>query len=156
MILQDFLSGKRSIKLQNDLTIYACLVIFSLSSTWFKDFLPRALNEIVLAYSLLLIGIGLCDRLNNNKAIKSLGLCSFGIYLIHPLSMNVVKILIARIAPQLTTQVTIVSMLFFSLSSFFLSWWAVSILIKNEWSARYMFGATSKRNTQLMAYSENK
>jgi peptidoglycan/LPS O-acetylase OafA/YrhL len=90
------------------------------------------------------MGISLGDRLNKNKAIKNLGLCFFGIYLIHPLSMNMVKILMARIAPQLTTQVTIISMLVFSLSSFFLSWWAVGILIKNECLARYMFGATSK------------
>ena len=108
-----------------------------------------------MAYSLLLIGIGLGDRLNNNKLIKSLGLCSFGIYLIHPLPMNVVKILIARITPHLTTQVTIFSILVFSVSSFFLSWWAVSILIKNQWLARYMFGAIPTRNTQLMAHLEH-
>jgi peptidoglycan/LPS O-acetylase OafA/YrhL len=120
-----------------------------------KVFLPSALNEVILAYSLLLIGIGLGDRLNNNKLIKSLGLCSFGIYLIHPLPMNVVKILIARITPHLTTQVTIFSILVFSVSSFFLSWWAVSILIKNQWLARYMFGAIPTRNTQLMAHLEH-
>jgi peptidoglycan/LPS O-acetylase OafA/YrhL len=95
------------------------------------------------------MGISLGDRLNENKAIKNLGLCFFGIYLIHPLSMNIIKILMTRIAPQLTIQITIISMLVISLSSFFLSWWIVSILIKNEWLARYMFGATSKKNTQV-------
>lgn len=147
MSLQYILSGDRLIKLQNSVMMSACLGIFLFANTWAKELIPSALNEILLGYSLLLMGIGLGDRLNENKAIKNLGLCFFGIYLIHPLSMNMVKILMTRMAPQLTIQITIISMLVISLSSFFLSWSIVSILIENEWLARYMFGATSKRNT---------
>lgn len=149
MSLQYILLGDRQRKLQNNVMMPVCLGIFLFANTWAKELIPSALNGILLGYSLLLMGISLGDRLNENKAIKNLGLCFFGIYLIHPLSMNIIKILMTRIAPQLTIQITIISMLVISLSSFFLSWWIVSILIKNEWLARYMFGTTFKRNTQV-------
>lgn len=45
MSLQYILSGDRSIKLQNHLTMYVCLGIFLLSNTWARDFLLSALNE---------------------------------------------------------------------------------------------------------------
>jgi peptidoglycan/LPS O-acetylase OafA/YrhL len=143
-------------KLQKTSAIYACLSVFLLANANRISLISNALNEMIIAYSLLAFGISWADRLNDSKIIKNLGFCSFGIYLIHPLSMNVVKILISKITPQLTEQVTITSILVISLSSFLLSWWSVNILYKSNWLARYLFGTFSRKNTQTIAYLENR
>ncbi len=77
------------------------------------------------------------NSLKDSKFVASLGACSFGIYLIHPIPMNLVKGLIVRVFPTLSQQVSIASMLTFSVSSFLLSWLIVSLLSRNKMIAKY-------------------
>ncbi|BAZ02145.1 hypothetical protein NIES37_61540 [Tolypothrix tenuis PCC 7101] len=108
----------------------------------FRDlFLPSGFREVLLGYSLLAFGIALSQHLSNNRFIRNLGLCSFGIYLFHPLAINFMEILIKKIQPHILEQVTIFSQMIFSLPSFFISWLAVHLLMKNRTIAKYLFSA---------------
>jgi peptidoglycan/LPS O-acetylase OafA/YrhL len=118
-----------------------CFILFSLVTTVGKVILPHSLQEVLVAYLLLLTGIFGSSSLRETKLAASVGACSFGIYLIHPILMNLVKPLIARGFPGLSQTVSIASMLTFSISSFLLSWLIVSILGRQKRFAKYLFGA---------------
>jgi peptidoglycan/LPS O-acetylase OafA/YrhL len=77
---------------------------------------------------------------SKKNIIINLGNCSFGIYLIHPFLINAVKYIIAILYHRFTQEVTIMSMLSFSILSFLLSWLLVYFLIKNKRVAKYLFG----------------
>jgi peptidoglycan/LPS O-acetylase OafA/YrhL len=103
-----------------------------------NNFLPKAVGEIAIAFSLLLLGIAISYDLKDNTLISNLGLCSFGIYLIHPFVKSVVEIIIVQLIPQLTQSVSIMSMLGYSISTFLISWLLVAILLKNKTFSRYI------------------
>lgn len=101
-------------------------------------YLPNAVSELLIAYSLLLFGIAVSKHISNSSLITNLGLCSFGIYLIHPLVKSIVEILLTKTIPQVTQSVSITSMLIYSSSSFLLSWLAISLIQKNKLIAKYI------------------
>ncbi|QIR37802.1 acyltransferase [Tolypothrix sp. PCC 7910] len=115
------------------------LLIFIIINFFGDLFLPSGFREVLLGYSLLAFGIALSHHLSNNRFIRNLGLCSFGIYLFHPLAINFIEILIKRTQPHILEQVTILSQMIFSLPSFFISWLAVHLLMKNRTIAKYLF-----------------
>lgn len=119
-------------------TTFLLLFIFLLVNSFGKNFLPDALIEIVIAYSLLLLGISISNDIKNNALITNLGLCSFGIYLIHPFIKSGVEIALIKILPQLTQSVSIISMLAYSIFSFLVSWIFISFLLKNKLFSQYM------------------
>lgn len=114
--------------------------IFIFVNLFREIFLSSTLSGIMVAYSLLIVGIGLSSYLKDSSLIKNLGKCSFGIYLIHPFLLRLTEIIFIFVAPKLTTQVTIMSMLSFSVPSFFMSWLVVSFMMKNKQLNKYMFG----------------
>lgn len=121
-----------------------CLLAFLLSNTLGKLFLPGALQEVILAYTLLLFSIALSNYFQDNRIANlaaSVGACSFGIYLIHPLLMNVVKPVMGKILPEITASISIYSMLMLSIPCFLISWFVVAYLSKNKLIAKYLFGA---------------
>ncbi|OUL36835.1 hypothetical protein BV372_05565 [Nostoc sp. T09] len=115
------------------------LLVFIITDFLRNWFLPIGFREVLLGYSLLAFGIALSNHLKDNSFIKDLGLCSFGIYLIHPLAINIMEILVKRIQPHLLEEVTILSQMVFSLPSFFISWLAVHLLMKNSTISKYLF-----------------
>jgi len=115
--------------------------LFFITATIGKLWLPHSLQEVLVAYFLLAAGILGSNSLKNHKFVASLGACSFGIYLIHPIPMSLVKGLIGKVFPALSQQVSIASMLTFSVSSFLLSWLIVSLLSKNKMIGKYMLGS---------------
>lgn len=117
--------------------VTAIFLFFLLVDILGAKYLPDALSELLIAYSLLLFGIAVSQFISNSKLITNLGLCSFGIYLIHPLVKSVVEILLAKI-PQVTQSVSIISMLIYAISSFLLSWLAIALMQKNKLIAQYI------------------
>jgi peptidoglycan/LPS O-acetylase OafA/YrhL len=101
-------------------------------------YLPNAVSELLIAYSLLLFGIAVSKHISNSNLITNLGLCSFGIYLIHPLVKSVVEILLAQTLPQVTQSVSIISMLIYSSTSFLFSWLAIALMQRNKLIAQYI------------------
>jgi peptidoglycan/LPS O-acetylase OafA/YrhL len=103
-----------------------------------NNFLSKAVSEIAIAFLLLLFGISISCLIKDNTLITSLGLCSFGIYLIHPFIKSAVEIIIIKFLPQLAQSVSIMSMLVYSLSTFLISWLLIAILLRNKALAQYI------------------
>ena len=117
------------------------LGVFLIATTLGKVWLPHSLQEVLVAYSLLIAGILSSNGFKHNQLVASLGSCSFGIYLLHPIPMNFIKGLISKVLPEMSQQVSIASMLIFSISSFIISWLLVSLLSRNKTIAKYTFGS---------------
>ena len=78
-------------------TITAILLVFILFNLIGYRYLPTAICELSIAYSLLLFGITISRYLPESSSIDNLGLCSFGIYLIHPFVKSAVEIILIKI-----------------------------------------------------------
>jgi peptidoglycan/LPS O-acetylase OafA/YrhL len=130
--------------LYNRLFSLGLAVLCLLCNTLGLMFLPGSLQEVIMAYLLLLFGISLSHHfrsiLTTNLA-ASVGLCSFGIYLIHPFIMNISKYFISKLLPGITSSISIPSMLVLSISCFLISWTLVAYLIKQKFISKYLFGA---------------
>ncbi|MEO1429741.1 MAG: acyltransferase [Cyanobacteria bacterium J06633_8] len=116
------------------------LTMFLIFAIWGRLLIPSSLNSFIIAYLLLLFGIYYLGH-QNNPIAKNLGLCSYGIYLIHTFFVQVFKLVIAKINPSWITQVSVVSLLLYSVSIFLISWLTVLLMMKNKTIAKYMFGA---------------
>ncbi len=134
----------RAILEQNELrwvykkeTAIAIFLFFILLNIIGNKYLPTAICELSIAYSLLLFGITISQHLPNDSLIDNLGLCSFGIYLIHPFIKSAVEIVALKFLPEITQSVSILSMLFYSIFSFLISWLLISILQKDKLLSQY-------------------
>ncbi len=120
---------------------FICGIIFLLSSAAIFIGIPDTLKNILQSYSLLLLSIILSSYIQKGEIFQSIGVCSFGIYLIHPFVMLGVKGLIAKVLPSLSNEVSILSILTISIACFLASWLVVALLIRNKWIAKYVLGA---------------
>lgn len=103
--------------------------------------LPRPFKNFILAYSFFFIGVSISDFFDNkNYLIQSLGKCSFGIYLVHPIVMNLCKPFLQTIYPGIFDNVTIISMLTIAILSFIGSWLVVFLISRRNWCAKYILG----------------
>ena len=118
-------------------TATALLLFFILLNLIGDRYLPAAICELSIAYSLLLFGITISRHLPNNNLIDNLGLCSFGIYLIHPFIKSAVEVVAIKFLPAMTQSVSILSMLFYSIPSFLISWLVISIMQKDKLISQY-------------------
>ncbi|MEM6614597.1 MAG: hypothetical protein AAF652_20610, partial [Cyanobacteria bacterium P01_C01_bin.72] len=117
-------------------TAAVLLVICVLSNAFAEQVLPLALSETIIGYSLLLFGIAVSKYLPEGKLISSLGACSFGIYLIHPVIKRAIDILLVKFIPQVTQSISISSMLTYTTATFVVSWLVVYLLRQNKYIAQ--------------------
>jgi Acyltransferase family len=85
-----------------------CL-LFLIINAFGNQMLPIAVYEIARGYTALIFAIALSATLTENALIKSLGLCSFGIYLMHLIWMETSKTILGKIFPSLLTEVSILT-----------------------------------------------
>jgi peptidoglycan/LPS O-acetylase OafA/YrhL len=115
------------------------LSVFFIATIFGRLFLPVTLRDLIAAYTLFLFGISVSRYIDeNNRVISNLGTCAFGIYLIHLIPMNFVKLFFSKLG--ITGYVTISSMLIISMTTFILSWIVVSLMLKQKQCAKYLFG----------------
>ncbi|MGF1588237.1 MAG: acyltransferase [Pleurocapsa sp.] len=119
-------------------TVAMLFSLFVLINTAGEKYLPNALSEIVIAYSLLLWGIAISQYIPNSVFITNLGLCSFGIYLIHPLVKSAVEIILIKLVPQVNQNISILSILTYSILTFIMSWMSIYLLRKNKLISQYL------------------
>ena len=119
-------------------TVAILLVVCILANAFAELYLPRALSEVIIAYSLLLFGIAISKYLPESTWIASLGACSFGIYLIHPFIKRAVDVLLVKFIPQITQSVSITSIMTYSIVSFLVSWLVIYLLQKNKLVSQYI------------------
>ncbi|WP_310489431.1 acyltransferase [Chamaesiphon sp. VAR_69_metabat_338] len=103
-------------------------------------FLPSAVYEVSRGYVALLAAIACSDRLKDNRFIKSFGVCSFGIYLIHLFAIEIFQSLAKRIDPDYLDRVQWSVLLLAAIASVAISWWVTSWLMKQQRWSRIMFG----------------
>jgi peptidoglycan/LPS O-acetylase OafA/YrhL len=132
MLLHRWLIKVDTANLLNSRTSIFLFGLFLLVNVLKNYFPTHGFSDILIAFSLLLAGISISEYLGDNKILKNLGVCSFGIYLIHPIAMNFVEPIIYKIFPVFSTQVSILSMLAFCIPTFLLSWLAVYSLRKQQ------------------------
>ena len=134
------LSSKKRLQFNLPPNLFIICLLFVLTNSLGQEIIPSALWEIILSFSLLIIAIGISKYIKPNQIIVNLGLCSFGIYLIHPLVKSAVEIVLQLVIPGVTQSVSVTSMIIYSGSTFILSWYTVTIFLKNRLIAKYMFG----------------
>ena len=119
----------------------AGLFTFGLANALGSD-LPREVRAFCMAFGLLIFSLSISKYLKRfSTPIVSIGRCSFGIYLMHPIVMNLVKPAISKLDVGLSDRVTIASMLCISLSSFALSWLFTLALTQYKPLSKYVVGA---------------
>lgn len=104
------------------------LLAFVLMNAIEEKLMLKAFSEVAIAYSLLLFGISISKRISRDWLIDSLGICSFGIYLIHPFIKTITEPILTIVIPSVMSTVSITSMITIAGSTFILSWLAVSLL----------------------------
>jgi peptidoglycan/LPS O-acetylase OafA/YrhL len=124
-----------------------------LANTVGKLWLPGAVQEILLAFTLLLCGISSSSYFRGDKIpgwiaslVASVGTYSFAIYLIHPFVMNLIEPALGKLLPELMTFVSILSMLLLSIPSFLISWLVVFCFSQNQLMAKYLFSIPRQNN----------
>ena len=123
--------------------ILSVAILVILCNTTGKMLLPVGLSELLLAFILLLFSIIISKYFSNNTVasiVSSIGKCSFGVYLIHPFVMYLVKPIASKILPDIATTISISSMLALSILCFSISWAIVAYLTKNKLMSKYLFG----------------
>lgn len=129
--------------LQSWIALVTSLVTFIVVNYFGSKLIPQVFVGPIQGYSLLIIGISSSNKFNlDHRLIKHLGHASLGMYLIHPILMNVVKIVIGHIYPVLLGSVTIKSMLILSSTTFGLSWLVISCILQVNFISKILFGVS--------------
>lgn len=122
------------------ITIFLCASMFLGSAAAIFIGIPDTVKNVLQAYSLLVLSIALSGYIKNNWLVQSVGDCSFGIYLIHPFAMLVVKGVFNKTLPILSQEVSILSIAIVSIGTFIISWSAIGLMKKNYWISKYALG----------------
>lgn len=115
------------------------LAAFLILNAFSVPLLPQTVHELARGYSALLLAVALSTNLKANVIIASLGNCSFGIYLMHLLVLEVCSSL-AQKMDLFTGQIAVLTLLAATTLSFSISWVVTSVLMKQKPVAKLMFG----------------
>jgi surface polysaccharide O-acyltransferase-like enzyme len=114
----------------------ALLSIFLTLNIFGHYFLPQGIEEVIIGYAALLAAIYLSIILPESPMILNLGVCSFGIYLIHLLVVESFQMGAKRVYPILLTQPSLFSLLIVVTLTFLISWMLTSISLKRKLLSR--------------------
>jgi surface polysaccharide O-acyltransferase-like enzyme len=113
--------------------------IFIILNLFGDRFLPQSVYEVSRGYVALLASIACSDRLKDNSLIKSFGICSFGIYLIHLFAIEIFQSLAKRIDPNYIDRVHSIVLLVAAIFAVGISWIITSLLMQNKRLSRIIF-----------------
>jgi len=102
--------------------------------------LPQAVDEIARGYSSLIAAISLSNVLRISTLIKSISLCSFGIYLIHIIFVEILQSIAARSYPDYVNHVSSLTLLAAATLVFLTSWAITFLLMKNKKISQVLYG----------------
>ncbi|MBW4571446.1 MAG: acyltransferase [Tolypothrix carrinoi HA7290-LM1] len=102
-------------------------------------YFPQSIYEIGTAFCLLLSGIALSTRFSNNRYIENLGICSFGIYLIHYIVLMIYVSLMGKIPDELLRISPITIMLTLTSITFVTSWLITSMSMRVKPISKLLF-----------------
>ncbi len=114
--------------------------IFILINTFGRMLTPLLISEFIVGYSLLFFAISLSQNLSQNNLISNLGICSFGIYFVHHLVINLLQTIADKVLPHSMHEVSIMSLFIFSGIGFIISWLVTFCFTKNKLTSKYLLG----------------
>jgi peptidoglycan/LPS O-acetylase OafA/YrhL len=103
------------------------------------QFLPRSIAEFTCGYSALLAAISISSILKYNYWIESLGTCSFGIYFIHLLIIEIFQSIAKRIYPNYIYHNSNVGLVLMAIVVVVISWLITLLLMKNQKLSEVIF-----------------
>jgi len=106
------------------------LLLFLAVNIFGSGVLPDAVEEIARGYSALIAAIAISGVLKENALVKNLGLCSFGIYLIHIFFIEVFQSVVVRLYPSYNSSASTAILLLATALIFLVSWGATNFLLK--------------------------
>lgn len=116
------------------------LFIFIIFDEFGSKILPQSLHEIIRGYSALLTAISFQSILKENHLLKSLGFCSFGIYLIHLFIIEIFQSIIKRVYPSYINQANAIMLIIESILVLLISWAITFLIMRNKKLSGILFG----------------
>ena len=117
------------------------LFIFFICNAFGALILPESLYEVARGYTALVAAIALSNSLKYHPLIGHIGLCSFGIYLVHLFFVEVFHSFAVRIYPDYVDHIHTSTLVAVSIFIFLISWATTAMLIKHKRTSRILFGA---------------
>lgn len=139
MVLNHHSISKKLLYFSSSSTVVLGFIFVSIN-IYGNLFVPEALYEVASGYTALLFAISLSTNLKENGIIANLGSCSFGIYLLHLLLVEVFQSLGNKFYAVTKIPVSTLTLLTTSILIFLLSWVATYLLMKKKSVAKFMFG----------------
>jgi hypothetical protein len=124
----------------NAYTTLLFFFMFILINTSGRMLTPLLVTEFIVGHSLLFFAISLSQNLSQNNLISNLGVCCFGIYFVHHLIINLLQTIATKILPNTMQEVSIISLLIFSVFGFLISWIVTFCFSKNKVFSKYFLG----------------
>lgn len=116
------------------------LLIFFICNAFGSLLLPQSVYEIARGYTALLAAIALSNHLKDYDLIRNLGLCSFGIYLVHLIFIEIFQSIAVRIYPNYTDHINSATLIVISMVILLISWGVALLLMQRKNLSRLMFG----------------
>lgn len=92
--------------------------------------LPDGVEEIARGYTAIIAAISISSVLKENSLISNIGLCSYGIYLIHMFFVEIFQSVAIRLNPDYVNSVSTALLLLASLMILLVSWATIILLMK--------------------------
>ncbi|MBD1848391.1 acyltransferase [Cyanobacteria bacterium FACHB-63] len=108
------------------------VLVFLVVNIFGSWLLPDAVEEVGRGYSAVIAAITVSTLLKENTVIKNIGLCSFGIYLIHIFFVEVFQSVVVRLAPGYNSNASTAILLLAAALVFLVSWGTTNFLLKHK------------------------
>jgi peptidoglycan/LPS O-acetylase OafA/YrhL len=109
-----------------------------------EEFLPYTVREVFVAFGALGFAVAASRFLEPRAWVESLSACAYGIYLVHPLVIEVFEQAIARTGPLRSLVVTPPVIATFATACFLIAWLFVAQTIRVAFLARWLYGVKRK------------
>jgi surface polysaccharide O-acyltransferase-like enzyme len=110
-------------------------------------YFPAGLREVLVAFGTLAVAIAASPAVRLSRWLESLALCTFGIYLMHPLVTEGLERLVGRAVNLNATVVTPPIIAGFAAVAFVITWACVALLMRISLVARVAFGVVPRRTS---------
>lgn len=113
-------------------------IILLIASTFSHLIGFASVRELMQGYSSLLLAIALSTYMAENAIIFNVGACSFGIYLLHHLVIEIFEFVVGKVSPSLIEPISAATILITASFSFFMSWAIVNLFRKHPIASRFI------------------
>ncbi|MGK7925004.1 MAG: acyltransferase family protein [Spirulina sp.] len=100
--------------------------------------LPASLQEISRGYLPLILALSLSNYLKDTPLITILGTCSFGIFLMHHLAIEIYQLIAETFYPALVNSVSFSNLLISATICFTICWQVTYIFLRKKWFCQFI------------------